>query len=167
MTLPTSYHPNNLQPNPASALNINLRNRVIPRAVQAPTFENPSASSELAPNPQGEYDIIQHLAKIPAMISLRELLKRSPSHQEAMFKFLQGINVHEDLSPDSLAQAVMSLCTAPSIVFYNNEWAPKECQSLPLCISIYLNGIVVESALLDSGASINVCPIGTFEKLGI
>src|SRR5262249_23807751 len=115
----------------------------------------------------GEYDILQHMAKIPAQITLRELLRRSPSHQEAMFKFLQGINVSEDLPPASLVQAIMSLCVTPSIVFYNEEWAPKECRSLPLCILIFLNGIVVESALLDSRASINVCPIRTFEKLEI
>src|SRR5262249_5865822 len=150
---------------PDNALNINLRNRVVPYTVQASTFETPSANSELVPNSQGEYDIIQHMAKIPAQITLRELLRRSPSHQEAMFKFLQKVNVSEDLSPASLVQAIMNLHVAPFIVFYNGEWAPKECRSLPLCISIFLNGIVVESTLLDSGASINVCPIRTFEKL--
>src|SRR5262249_162256 len=45
--------------------------------------------------------------------------------------------------------------------------APAECRSLPLCISITLNGTLVDSVLVDTGASINVCPSSTFELLGV
>jgi len=123
------------------------------------------------PNAQGEYDIIQHLSKTPAKISVKELIERSPSHWQALFKFLQEISVNTDLPPENLTQAILSLSMTknktPPVVFSDEEWAPEECRSLPLCISIALNGIMVDSVLIDTGASINVCPVSTFESLGV
>src|SRR5262249_4397826 len=130
------FPPGGAPQEPMEALNINLRNRVVPRTIQAPPVEATSTETPIIPNPQGEYDILQQLAKILAKITIHELIQRSPSHLQTMIKFLQGITVREDLSAAEVAQAIMSLCVAPSIVFHNDEWAPKECQSLPLCLTI-------------------------------
>src|SRR5262249_49809412 len=82
-----------------------------------------------------------------------------------------GINVTADIPAVELAQAIFSLNTTikktPSVVFSDEEWAPKECRSLPLCISVALNGFMVDSVLVDTGASINVCPFDTFEELRV
>src|SRR5262249_50107518 len=163
--------PGTTQQEQEEAMNIALRNRVIPRAVPQPSSEEPSQDTSVVPNAQGEYDVIQHLSKIPAKVTVKELIEKSPSHWQAIFKFLQSIKVSADLPADNLTQAVLSLnltkSKTPSLVFSDEEWAPAECRSLPLCISITLNGTLVDSVLVDTGASINVCPSSTFELLGV
>src|SRR5262249_50614600 len=149
------------------ALNIALRTKVVPRNVQPPSQEESPPDLEIAPNAQGEYNILQHLSKIPAKITVYELIKRSPSHQDALVKFLQGMTVVENLPVVNLVQALMSLTKTPSLVFSDEEWAPEEHRSMPLCISVALNGLVVDSILIDTGASINVCPFSTLEELAV
>jgi len=140
---------------------------VIPRNVQPPPQEESPVESQLAPNAQGEYDIIQHLSKIPAKITILDLIRKSPSHRVTLVQLLQGIDVNEDLPPTGLAQAILALNKTPSVIFSDEEWAPKESRSLPLCISLTLNGTLVDYILIDTGASINVCPVDTFEKLAV
>src|SRR5262249_50281522 len=119
------------------AMNIALRNRVIPRAAPQTSSEEPSQDTSVVPNAQGEYDIIQHLSKIPARVTVKELIEKSPSHWQAIFKFLQSIKVSANLPADNLTEAILSLNLTkgktPSVVFSDEEWAPEECRSLPLC----------------------------------
>jgi len=85
------------------------------------------------PNAQGEYDIIQHLSKTPSKISVKELIERSPSHCQALLKFLQEISVSVDLPAENLTQAILSLSMTknktPPVVFSDEEWAPEEKES--------------------------------------
>src|SRR5262249_40820287 len=132
---------------------------------------DPPPEPSLVPNAQGEYGILQHLSKTPAKITVLELIEKSPLHRETILKFLQGINVSADIPAASLAQAILSLNTTikktPSVVFSDEEWAPEEGHSFSLCISVALNDTMIYSVLIDTGASINVCPAETFETLGV
>jgi len=127
--------------------------------------------TSVVPNARGECDILQHLSKTPAKITVLELMEKSPSHRDTILRFLQGINVSADIPVASLAQAILSLSMTknktPPVVFSDEEWALEECRSLPLCISVALNDTMVDSVMIDTGASINVCPVNTFQSLGV
>ncbi|MQL80350.1 hypothetical protein Taro_012781 [Colocasia esculenta] len=97
----------------------------------------------------------------------QELIRRSPSHQFTLLQFLQKIMVNDDLPPSGVTGAILSLTQGPSISFSDKDLAAPECRSLPLCLTINLNGISVDSTLIDTGASINVCPMKTLEQLGL
>ncbi|MQM03768.1 hypothetical protein Taro_036554 [Colocasia esculenta] len=75
--------------------------------------------------------------------------------------------VNDDLPPSGVTNAILSLTQGPSISFSDKDLAPPECRSLPLCLTINLNGVSVDSTLIDTGASNNVCPMKTLKQLGL
>ncbi|MQM23597.1 hypothetical protein Taro_056663 [Colocasia esculenta] len=75
--------------------------------------------------------------------------------------------VNDDLPPSGVTNAILCLTQGPSISFSDKDLATPDCRSLPLCLTINLNGVSVDSTLIDTGASINVCPMKTLKQLGL
>ncbi|MQM04391.1 hypothetical protein Taro_037188 [Colocasia esculenta] len=69
--------------------------------------------------------------------------------------------------PGGVTGAILSLTQGPSISFSDKDLATPECRSLPLCLTINLNGVSGDSTLIDTGASINVCLMKTLKQLGL
>ncbi|MQL97690.1 hypothetical protein Taro_030386 [Colocasia esculenta] len=115
----------------------------------------------IEPLPGTHYDILKHLDHVPAKISILELIKKSKEHQEALRNFLQKVVVNEDMMADKLPSALAMVTRGPAITFAESELAPPEARRLPLCVTLVINHIAVGAALVDTGASINVCPLST------
>ncbi|MQL77159.1 hypothetical protein Taro_009567 [Colocasia esculenta] len=107
------------------------------------------------------YDILKHLDHVPAKISILELIKKSKECQEALRDFLQKVVVNEDMLADKLPSALAMVTRGPAITFAESELAPPEARRLPLCVILVINHVAVGAALVDTGASINVCPLST------
>ncbi|MQL86090.1 hypothetical protein Taro_018617 [Colocasia esculenta] len=75
--------------------------------------------------------------------------------------------VNDDLPPSGVTNGILSLTHGPSISFSDKDLAAPECRSLPLYLTINLNGVSVDSTLIDTEASINVCPMKTLKQLGL
>ncbi|MQM00555.1 hypothetical protein Taro_033293, partial [Colocasia esculenta] len=143
---------------------VTLRNRIVPPPPRPSHDEEDNGPPPLAGT---EYDILQHLDKTPARVSILELIWRSPSHQSTLLQFLQKIMVNDDLPPSGVTNAILCLTQGPSISFSDKDLVTPECRSLPLCLTVNLNGVSVDSTLIDTGASIHVCPVKTLKQLGL
>ncbi|MQL86317.1 hypothetical protein Taro_018857, partial [Colocasia esculenta] len=115
----------------------------------------------IEPLPGTHYNILKHLDHVPAKISILELIKKFKEHQEALRNFLQSVVVNEDMMADKLPSALAMVTRRPAITFTESELAPPEARRLPLCVTLVINHIAVGAALVDTGASINVCPLST------
>ncbi|MQL70849.1 hypothetical protein Taro_003153 [Colocasia esculenta] len=62
---------------------------------------------------------------------------------------------------DKLPSALAMVTRGPTIIFAESELAPPEARRLPLCVTLVINHVAVGAALVDTGASINVCPLST------
>src|SRR5262249_24647310 len=113
------------------------------------------------------YDLLKQLDQTPAKITILDLIRRSRSHQEEMYKFLQRIMVDENLPPERIIGALLTFHNGPFITFSDEELAPPELRTLPLCIAFTFKGTLVDSTLIDTGASVNVCPLSTMRLCGI
>jgi len=117
--------------------------------------------------PRTQYDLLKHLDKTPARISILELLQRSTSHQAALMEYLQKVMVNEDLPVEKISTVLTPTDTQPAIMFHNYELAPREARKYALCISIKINGVSINPCLVDTGASINVISMSTLQLCGV
>ncbi|MQL75201.1 hypothetical protein Taro_007563 [Colocasia esculenta] len=62
---------------------------------------------------------------------------------------------------DKLPSALAMVTRGLAITFAESELAPPEARRLPLCVTLVINHMAVGAALVDMGASINVCPLST------
>ena len=75
--------------------------------------------------------------------------------------------VNDDISPEQVSTAIMTVTKGPMISFFDEDLALVESRSLPLCLTIVINNTLVDSTLVDTGASINVCPISTLRMTNV
>lgn len=144
-------------------MNVTLGNRIIPLSQRQSQLKE-VVNAQVPPT---EYDILQHLDRTLARVSILELIKKSPSHQSTLLQFLQNIMVNEDLPTSGVTKAIMALTCGPSISFSDKDLAPPESRSLPQCLTVTLNEVKVDSTLIDTGASINVCPMKIIQKINL
>ncbi|MQM06365.1 hypothetical protein Taro_039186 [Colocasia esculenta] len=114
-----------------------------------------------------QYDILKHLDQTPAKISILELIKRSQTHQDALRAFLQRVMVSEDMNPDNLPSVLSIVNKGPTITFSDGELAAPEARKMPLCVTLTINKVAIDVALVDTRASINVCPLSTLRACNI
>ena len=81
----------------------------------APEIPPPARRAEVAES----YDVAQHLKRIPAQISIFDLLQTSPLHRDAFSKVLQNTHVSSSTPPDDL-QAIIGLVTAPQPITFTH-----------------------------------------------
>ncbi|MQM03756.1 hypothetical protein Taro_036542 [Colocasia esculenta] len=134
-------------------VHVTHRNQIVPPLPRPSQDEEDNGPP---PHAGTEYDILQHLDKTPARVSILELIRRSPSHQSTLLQFLQKIMVNDGLPPSRVTNAILSLNQGPSISFPDKDLVAPECRSLPLCLTITLNEVSVDSTLINTGASINM-----------
>src|SRR5262249_5913898 len=130
---------------------------------QASTNEPAEAEEE----PISVYDLLKQLDQTPAKISILDLIRRSRSHQEEMYKFLQKVMVDENLPPERIVGTLLTFHNGQLITFSDEELVPPEYRTLPLCIVFSFNGTPVDSTLIDIGASVNVYPLSTMRLCSI
>ena len=119
------------------------------------------------PDQSSSYDILQHMDRMVARISILDLIKKSRSHQEVLSQFLQKVMVLENLPAEQISSVLMSLSPTPTISFYEHELALKEIHNLPVCMTLLIRRVSIDNILVDTRASVCVAPISTLRHCGI
>src|SRR5262249_18747216 len=84
---------------------------------------DPAEPTEDEEEPVSMYDLLKQLDQTPAKITILDLIRRSRSHQEEMYKFLQRVMVDESLPPERIIGAILTFHNGPLITFSDEELA--------------------------------------------
>ncbi|XP_039168755.1 uncharacterized protein LOC120293469 [Eucalyptus grandis] len=115
-----------------------------------------------------EYNVVDQLRKLPAQISLLELLQTSPTHQKSLMKVLSEVHVLEMIDVNRLEEFVGSILLKDLIAFSDEEF-PLEGRghTKALYISVKCKASHVARVLIDNGSALNICPLATLHRLKI
>ena len=115
---------------------------------------------------QSEYKVVEQLKRMPARISLLELLMHSISHRKMLMKILSKAHVDQNISLDKFEGIVGNITTNNYLTFTDDE-IPTEGRghNKALHVSVKCLDHVMARALIDNGSSLNVMPRSTLEKL--
>lgn len=123
------------------------------------------AGQTLAANGQHvRYDILAHLKKIPALLSVYDALKISA---ELRMSLVYALTNPEEFS-NEVNQVEMRSSEptyAALITFTDDSLQPGLIK--PLFISGYLNGLEITRIMIDGGSAVNLLPLRMLKRLGI
>jgi len=74
---------------------------------------------------QSEYKVVDQLNRMPARVSLLELLMHSTAHRKLLMKILSGAHVEQNLSLDKF-EGIVSHITANNYLTFTEEEIPSE-----------------------------------------
>ena len=124
------------------------------------------ATPSVCPGPSTDtvqYDVITHLRRIPARLSVYEALQLSREAREALIKAL----VNEDVRDAYLAESAGVAECAETITFTDEDLLLGDRQhNRPLFVSGDLGGERINRILLDAGSAVNILPLKTLQRLG-
>ena len=115
---------------------------------------------------QSQYNVVDQLNRMPAKVSLLELLMHSNSHRKLLMKILSGAHVEQDISLDKFEGIVSHITTNNYLTFTEDE-IPSEgrAHNKALHISVKCMDHFISRVLIDNGSSFNVMPKTTLNKL--
>ncbi|XP_039162793.1 uncharacterized protein LOC120290562 [Eucalyptus grandis] len=109
-----------------------------------------------------EYNVVDQLRKMPAQISLLELLMTSLVHQKSLMKALSEIRVPEIVDADKLEEFVGSVLLKDLIAFSDEEFPLEDRgHNKALYISVKYKSSHMSRVLIDNGSALNICPLAT------
>ena len=110
--------------------------------------------------------MVDQLNRIPARVSLLELLMHSTAHRKLLMKILNGAHVEQDLSLDKF-EGIVSHITANNYLTFIEEEIPSEGRdhNKALHISVKCMNHFISRVLVDNGSSLNVMLKTTLNKL--
>jgi len=88
-------------------------------------ISNEEASEFLKFIQQSEYKVVEQLNRMPARISLLDLLMHSTSHRKLLMKILSGAHVEQNISLDSF-EGIVSNITANNYLTFTDKEIPAE-----------------------------------------
>ena len=110
-----------------------------------------------------EYDVIAHLRRIPARLSVYEALQLSKEARDALINAL----VNENIRATYLAQQAEILECSETVTFTDDDMMLGEkLHNRPLFVSGDLAGERIGRILLDPGSAVNILPLKTLERVG-
>jgi len=109
---------------------------------------------------------VDQLNRMPARVSLLELLMHSTAHRKLLMKILSGAHVEQDFSLDKF-EGIVSHITANNYLTFIKEEIPSEGRghNKVLHISVKCMNHFISRVLVDNGSSLNVMPKSTMKKL--
>jgi len=115
---------------------------------------------------QSEYKVVDQLNRMPARVSLLELLMHSTVHRKLLMKILNGAHVEQDLSLDKF-KGIVSHITANNYLTFTEKEILSEGRghNKALHISVKFMNHFISCVLVDNGSSLNVMPKTTMNKL--
>ena len=115
---------------------------------------------------QSDYKVVDQLKRMPARVSLLELLMHSTSHRKLLMKNLSGAHVEQNLSLDKF-EGIVSHITANNYLTFTEEEIPSDGRghNKALHISVKCMDHFISRVLVDNGSSLNVVPKATLNKL--
>ncbi|XP_052726214.1 uncharacterized protein LOC108332575 [Vigna angularis] len=115
---------------------------------------------------QSEYKVVEQLNRMPAQISLLELLMHSTSHRRLLMKVLSEAHVEQGISLNKF-EGIVGNIIANNYLTFTIEEIPTEGRghNKALHVSVKCLDHVIARVLVDNGSSLNVMPKSTLEKL--
>ncbi|KAK9016080.1 hypothetical protein V6N11_007163 [Hibiscus sabdariffa] len=115
-----------------------------------------------------EYDVVEQLKKLPARISILELLLSSEKHRDALLKVLNQTFVPNDITINKLDRIVNHIAADNYITFTDDEIPEGGMGSTKaLNITTQCKGYILPGVLIDNGSALNVLPMMTLQRLPI
>jgi len=127
---------------------------------------NEDASEFLKFIQQSEYKVVDQLNRMPARVSLLELLMHSTAHRKLLMKILNRDHVEQDLSLDKF-EGIVSHITAHNYLTFTEEEIPSEGRGHNKALHILVKCMnhFISRVLVDNGSSLNVMLKATMNKL--
>ncbi|XP_071901729.1 uncharacterized protein [Coffea arabica] len=115
-----------------------------------------------------EYNVVEQLNKMPAQISILDLLFSSDLHRDALLEVLTKARIPKDISVDNFSHIVGNVLTAKQITFSDEELpAEGTGHNKALYVAMRCNGKMLPKVLIDNRSALNICPWSTLVKLGL
>ncbi|RDX78035.1 hypothetical protein CR513_41753, partial [Mucuna pruriens] len=113
-----------------------------------------------------EYELLDHMNKTLARISLLSLLLNSESHQNLLLKVLKEAHVATHITVERFGGIVSNLTSNGQLTFSDEEIPIEGRQhNQPLHIAVKCGDYMITKVLINNGSSLNVLPKGTLDKL--
>ncbi|XP_027156410.1 uncharacterized protein LOC113757206, partial [Coffea eugenioides] len=133
-----------------------------------PTITEKEALDFLKRLQRSEYNIVEKLNKLPAQISMLDLLFSSDTHRDALIEVLTKAQIPRDISVDNFSNVIGSVLFNKQIAFSDDELPTEGIgHNRALYITVRCNGKMLPKVLIDNGSALNICPWSTLEKLGL
>ncbi|XP_027155757.1 uncharacterized protein LOC113756189 [Coffea eugenioides] len=117
---------------------------------------------------RSEYNVIEQLNKMPAQISILDLLFSYDLHRDALLEVLTKAQILKDISVDNFSHIVGNVLTSKQITFSDEELpAEGTGHNKALYVAVRCNGKMLSKVLIDNGSALNICPWSTLVKLGL
>lgn len=128
----------------------------------------PGASTSTQQPPiSSQYNILDHLGKTSSYISILDLLKSSPIHQEILTKALHDTHVPTDIDPTQFQALVGHLSTTYQLGFSQNNMPYIESNhNRPLHLEVLVNHHKLKRVLGDNGSSLNLFTLKFIKQVG-
>ena len=105
--------------------------------------------------------------KMPAQVSILNLLLTSELHRETLLKVLTEAQVPKNILVDKFTQVVEHVLASNQISFSDEDLTSDGIgHNKALYISVRCNGKLLPRVLIDNGSALNICPWNTLVKLG-
>jgi len=133
----------------------------------APTNDQLSTSAPTNPPSTHKYNLLDHLDKTPAQISILELLHTSPLHKEVLDKALMETQVPTNLNFDQF-QAMVGHIASPHHLTFSEKDLPTSdnLHNDALHIEVRIHKHIIKRVLIDGGSSLNLCTLKLLKHLG-
>ncbi|GMI80462.1 hypothetical protein HRI_001715400 [Hibiscus trionum] len=115
-----------------------------------------------------EYNVVEHLRKMPARISILTLLLNSEAHRNTLLKVLNETFVPNDILVNKLDRLVNNI-NADNFIYFHDDEIPAEGtgSTKALHITTRCKGYTLPGVLIDNGSALNVLPLVTLSRLPI
>lgn len=118
---------------------------------------------------RAKYDILAHLKRIPALLSVYDALQMSPEHRNALVVALTSPEFYtekiEPLKPTSLE--MHTSCMACITFDDKDRQLGAALHNRPLYVTGMLANVRVSRIMLDCGSAVNVLPLKTLRDVGL
>ena len=131
-------------------------------------LEKKNKSSKMSV-PKCKYDVLAHLKRIPATMSVYDALKMSRELRGALIEALMSPDMYkEDVAEISVATSECCATCNSCITFGEEEiLIGKEVHNRPLYVTGLVGNTTMNRILLDPGSTVNVLPLKTLHMMGM
>ncbi|XP_071933043.1 uncharacterized protein [Coffea arabica] len=111
---------------------------------------------------RSEYNVVEQLNKMPAQISILDLLFSSDLHRNALLEVLTKAQILKDILVNNFSHIVGNVLTAKQITFSDEELPTEGIgHNKALNVAVRCNGKMLPKVLIDNGSALNICPWST------
>ncbi|KAI0522474.1 hypothetical protein KFK09_004853 [Dendrobium nobile] len=115
-----------------------------------------------------DYNIISHLRKLPALISVYNALLMSKNLRETLIKALHNPEQYEAFFAEQNLKETLPIQNTATITFYNNDLLLGTADhNRPLYVNAESNNIEINRILIDSESFVNLMSLKTLKGLAL